>query len=450
MRLRERLISRLSNLIFILALSLVLGMTAWLSTRHNQVWDWTFNNRNSLASETVALLSQFEGPLRMVAFVEDNPALHEKIRVVVDRYRRHKPDINLRFVNPDLEPELAMAEDVRQAGVLILGYEERRERVQSLDEAGIAYALQRLLRDQDLWVIMTEGHGEASPFDTENGGLSQWREALNQAGIQMQPFDTRRGIPLPHNIDLLAITTPQADWQPAEVEAVNEYLANGGSLIWLQDPGAMHGLEALKPTLGIEFIPGTLVDGNEKIQEMLRISHPAIIPVLEYGQHEVSKDINTQTLFPLAQAIQVVEDSNWKATPLLRSLEQSWSNTGPLNETLSFTPDQGDIAGPLVIGLALTRELNGQEQRIAIIGDSQFASNAYIGYGANRLLLGNLVSWLTADEGLLKLSPRSAPDTQLDMSQNQAIVLAIGLLLVFPGIILLTGLLIWYRRRRRR
>jgi ABC-type uncharacterized transport system involved in gliding motility auxiliary subunit len=121
-----------------------------------------------------------------------------------------------------------------------------------------------------------------------------------------------------------------------------------------------------------------------------------------------------------------------------------------LSETLSFTPDQGDVAGPLVIGLALTRELNGQEQRIAVIGDSQFASNAYIGYGANRLLLGNLVSWLTADEGLLKLSPRSAPDTQLDMSQNQAVVLAIGLLLVFPGIILLSGLLIWYRRRRRR
>jgi hypothetical protein len=182
---------------------------------------------------------------------------------------------------------------------------------------------------------------------------------------------------------------------------------------------------------------------------MLRISHPAIIPVLEYGEHEVTRDINTQSLFPLAQAVQIISGSDWKATPLLRSLENSWSSMGPLNETLSFTPAQGDIQGPLIVGMALTRMVNEQEQRVAVIGDSQFASNGYIGYGANRQLLRNLVSWLTADEGLLKLSPRTAPDTQIDLTQNQAVVLAIGLLLVFPGLILFSGLFIWYRRRRR-
>jgi ABC-type uncharacterized transport system involved in gliding motility auxiliary subunit len=449
MRLRERLLNRLSNLVFILALSLVLGLSAWLSTRHDQVWDWTYNNRSSLATETTELLAQFEGPLRIVAFVEENQALHEKIRTVVERYRRHKADISLRFVNPDLEPELAVAEDVRQTGVLILGYEDRRERVQSLDESGIAYAMQRLLRTQDLWVIMTEGHGEASPFGTQKGDLSQWREELNKAGIQLQPFDTRRGLPLPQNVQLLAITTPQEAWQPAELDAVRDYLLQGGNLLWLQDPGAMQGLDPLQEVLGIQFVPGTLVDGNKKIQEMLRISHPAIIPVLEYGDHEVTRDINTQSLFPLAQAVKVTQESAWKSTALLRSLEQSWSNMGPLNESLSFTPDQGDIAGPLVIGIALTREVNEQEQRVAVIGDSQFASNGYITYGANRQLLRNLVSWLSADEGLLKLSPRKAPDTQLALSQNQAVVLAIGLLLVLPGIILFSGLFIWYRRRRR-
>lgn len=449
MRLRDRLFNRLSNLVFILALSLVLGMSAWLSTRYDITWDWTYNNRSSLAPETISLLTQLEAPLRMVAFVEDNEALHQKIRAVVDRYRRYKPDISLRFVNPDLEPELAVAEDVRQAGVLILGYEDRRERVQSLAESNIAYALQRLLREQDLWVIMIEGHGEASPFDEANGGLSQWREELNRAGIQLQPFDTRRGMPIPQNIQLLAITTPQESWQPAELVAIRDYIKKGGNLLWLQDPGAMQGLDAMQEMIGIQFVPGTLVDGNEQIQQMLRISHPAIIPVLEYGEHEVTRDINTQSLFPLAQAVQIISGSDWKATPLLRSLENSWSNMGPLNETLSFTPAEGDIQGPLIVGMALTRMVNEQEQRVAVIGDSQFASNGYIGYGANRQLLRNLVSWLTADEGLLKLSPRTAPDTQIDLTQNQAVVLAIGLLLVFPGLILFMGLFIWYRRRRR-
>lgn len=446
---RNRLSHRLTTISFVLALSLVLGMLAWLGKQHDQVWDWTFGSRSSLSSETIALLDRMPRPLDITAFVENDGALHDRIREVMARYQRHKPNITLSFSNPDLEPERAQAENISQAGVLVLAYGERREKLHSLDERSIALALQRLLREKQTWVLISEGHGEADPFDKESSGLSHWRDDLVNAGIRLQPINLLRGMELPGNSSLLVITTPRHAWSQGEVKEIQRYLRNGGNLLWLQDPGALNGLEPLTGTLGIAFVPGTLVDANERIHKLLGITQPTIIPVLDYGQHPVTQGLKTQTLFPLARAVEATKDSDWRVTPLLRTLQHSWSENGPLHLQVSFNISQGDILGPLDLGIALSREKSETEQRVVVIGDSQFANNHYLGYGANRQLLLNLINWLTEDQGLISLSPRKAPDTRIDLSQNQAIAMAIILLLILPVALVLTGVLIWYRRRRR-
>jgi len=449
MNLRLRFSQRLTTISFVLALSLVLGMLAWLGKQHDQVWDWTFASRSSLSPETIALLDRMQQPLTITAFVEDDGALHDRIREVIARYQRHKPDISLDFSNPDLEPQRALAENVSQAGVLVLAYGQRREKLRSLDERKLAQALQRLLREGQTLVLISEGHGEADAFNKGGNGLSHWREDLVNAGIHLQPINLLRGMALPDNASLLVITSPAHAWSEGEVQEVQHYIDGGGNLLWLQDPGPMNGLEPLTTALGIEFVPGTLVDANKRVHQLLGIKQPTIIPVLDYGQHPVTQGLETQTLFPLARAIETLPDSGWKAVPLLRSLQHSWSENGPLHLKVSFNLSQGDILGPLDLGIALNREKGDTEQRVVIVGNSQFANNTYLGYGANRQLMLNLISWLTEDQGLISLSPRKAPDTQVELSQTQAITLAILVLLVMPVLLVLAGVFIWYRRRRR-
>ena len=446
---RNRLSYRLTNLIFVLALSLVLGMLAWLGNHHDLVWDWTFDNRSSLSSETIRILDRMQLPLRVTAFVEDNTPLHDRIRQVIARYQQHKSDISLVISNPDLEPDLALAEGISKAGVLVFSYGTQREKLRSLDERPIAQALLRLLRDKQTWVLMIEGHGEAEAFDKKTSGLSQWRKELTTAGMQLQPINLLRGMKLPHNTSLLIITTPAHEWPQGELAAVLQYLENGGNLLWLQDPGKLQGLEPLARALGIDFVPGTLVDANEDIHKLLGIQNPTIIPVMDYGRHPVSETLKTQTLFPLAQAIEVLPDSKWENTPLLRSLQHSWSENGPLHLQVRFDLSQGDILGPLDLGIALSRKQGEREQRVVVIGDSQFANNTYLGYGANRELLLNMMNWLTEDQGLISLSPRKAPDTQIELSQTQILIIASSLMLVLPALLITAGMTIWYRRRRR-
>jgi hypothetical protein len=439
---------RLSNLIFVLALSLLLGLLAWLSQQYPYAWDWTHGNRNSLAEETIALLERFEAPVRIVAYVEDNQTLHNRITSIIDRYRAHKPDITLRFVNPDLEPELAAAEQISRTGIMLLASGDQREQITDLAEGTIAAALQRLLRREPAWLVITEGHGEPDAFDDSPTGLSSWRKDMARSGITLQPHDTRKGLPVPDNARAMVIVTPQEAWTPAEFEMLQSYLERGGNLLWLQGPGEPHGLDKLASWLGIEFIAGTLIDANLDIQRMLGISNPVMIPVTDYAEHPVTSHLRTQTLFPLSSGLEVLQGSGWDSVPLIRSMDKTWSENGDLEKELSFSITDGDVLGPLNIGIALTRPFEDREQRVIVLGNHLFASNNYLGYSDNQALLRGISSWLLEDQGLLKLTTRKAPDTQLNVDQTQAGILAIILLFGLPILFASTGIVIWWRRKR--
>lgn len=103
------------------------------------------------------------------------------------------------------------------------------------------------------------------------------------------------------------------------------------------------------------------------------------------------------------------------------------------------------------MGYILSRQLAGGEkqQRIAVIGDSDFATNAYIGNAANLDLAMALANWLAADDKLIEIPVKTSVGTQLELSRTQTIIIGFGFLLVIPLVLLATGLGIWWRRRRR-
>ncbi len=120
-----------------------------------------------------------------------------------------------------------------------------------------------------------------------------------------------------------------------------------------------------------------------------------------------------------------------------------------------FNGDNDDeLGGPLTIGLTLAADYENDEnvvskQRIAVVGDADFLSNRYLGTGGNLEIGVNLVNWLSHDDNLIAISPRAAPDTQLDLSQTQQIIIFLSFLLILPIVLFGAGLTIWLKRRKR-
>ena len=441
---------RLQSALFYVLLAGAVGLLAWLSVEYNYQADWTFGNRNTIAPASRQLLATLDQPIEIVAYVEDNAALHQRVRERIKRLQRHKADIQLRFVNPELQPERATDAGITRPGQLLISMSGRSEIVESIGEQTLINALQRLSREEQRWAVFLEGHGERDPFDESNRGVSTLADNLKRSGLGVQGLNLIRTPVIPDNTAVLVVASPQTALLEGAVRHVQRYIDNGGNLLWLHDPGDTKGLQALTNTLGIEFVDGVIVDANPQLRALMGIKHPAVIPVVDYAKHPINGKLAVQTLFPFAVGIAVAADSPWTAGKFLTSLSRTWSETGSLvGNEITYNEGDGDSVGPLTIGVSLSRAHQGREQRIAVVGDSDFLSNGYLGNGGNLELALNIFNWLSRDDDLISIVSRPAPDTQVELSYAATITIAVAFLVVLPLGLAITGLAIWLRRRRR-
>ena len=308
-------------------------------------------------------------------------------------------------------------------------------------------------------MLFLAGHGERKPLGVANHDLGTFGRELEKIGIQPETLDLTTETQIPDTAAALVIAGPQAPLRTAEIQAIVEYVGRGGHLLWLLEPEDPSGLQELAPLLGIAVLPGVVVDADTPL---LGIKNPAFIPIADYGPHPITESLRSPALLPQAVALDLQPAAGWKADVLLESQLRTWTETGPLDERMQFDPDTVERSGPLTVGVALVRPRPGppvagaadtqtavSQQRVVVIGDGDFLSNTYLGNGGNLQLGLNIMNWLTLDDTLIVLRPKAAPDIHLDLSDGALALIAAIFLLVLPATLLVSGWLIWFRRRRR-
>lgn len=440
----------LQDFLFHLLLLCAAVLLAWLSQSYVWLWDWTENRRNSLALESTVLLERLEAPLAMTSFAPDNPQLRRRILRLLERFQRTRPElVDIRFLDPELNPDLARAAGVELAGELVLEYQGRSERLQTLSEGHIASAIQRLLGRPGRWIGALIGHGERSLTGKANHDLGEFGTALEQRGYRIQSLDLAAIAAIPDNLGLLVIAGPMVDLLSGEVHRLRAYLEGGGNLLWLIEPDGLHGLAPLATDLGIALRPGRIVDAN--VREV-GVDDPTVAMVSRYPEHPVTDGFELMSLFPQAAALERIANDSWQAIPLLATLPHSWNETGPVQGHVQRDSDMGEQDGPLALGIAMSRQLatpaGAREQRVLVVGDGDFLANAFLANAGNRELGLRLVRWLLEEDRLLQIPPREAPVRELKITRSLALVLGIGSLVVAPVLFLLTGLAIRWRRNR--
>ena len=437
------------HLLFLALFGLVIGLLAWLSQRYVIQADWSYSQRNTLSATSQTLLAEMDGPIRVTAYARDIPTLREAIRRLVGRYQRYKPDLSLVFVNPDLLPDRVRELGLTLDGELYIDYRGRGEKVQRLSEQTITQTLQRLSRGQERVVRFVTGHGERKSDGIANHDLGNFGRGLEQIGILARSVDLTKEPQLPAETAALVIASPQLPLSVAEVQAVLAYVEQGGNLLWLREPQEPAGWQPLAAALGVTALPGMVVDPDAP---KLGISSPTFLPIVDYGPHPITTPLRSPTLLPQAVALDLQPTAGWKAATLLESQSRAWTETGALDGAIQFDPNTTERAGPLTVGVALSRprpRLAAPEQRVIVIGDGDFLTNTYLGNGANLQLGINILNWLTLDDALITVPPRTAPDAQLNLSERALAVLAGVFLIGLPGIFLISGWLISFQRWRR-
>jgi len=440
---------RIQYLVFIVLLLSIAGAVAWLSTDYNIRSDWTAGKRNSLTDDTIKLLKNVSGPLTIRSYQSDDASIRQAVTEILGRYQQHKENLQFKLLNPDLDIEQSKQDGITRYGQTVISYNQQQEVIDALNEQNIANALLRLSREIKPVLFFLQGHGERNPTDTSAIGYSNLSRELQSNGFSLRALHLLRDTPTPDDGTLI-IAGAANKILPGEIEQIQDYLQQGGNMLWLQDPGVADEFKSISELLKIDFINGVVVDTDPQLREVLRLSHPAKLPIISYKLHPITKNMQNFTLFVTAAAMNIKQNSDWQTTPILLTQKSSWAETQGFILDVEYNQNSGDTLGPLAIGLALQKTLADQpnkQQRIVVIGDSDYLSNNNLGHGANLDFTLNIMNWLSKDEELISINTKTAPDLKLELSDTEIAVIGFGFLLVLPGLLLLTGIFVWLKRR---
>ena len=448
---------RLQSTVFLALFLLMMGVMAWFSQLYSVSIDLTKNQRNSLSPESIRLVQSLEQPLKVTIFATPSNEMGGILNLLFQRYQDQQPLIQVETLNPDLYPELLRQYNIQQDAEIIIEYQDRSEKISLATESQVTNSIQRLLRQGERWVVFLQGHGERNPYSDANHDFSEFATRLASQGYTIENLNLTEVSSIPQNTDVLVIASPQVPLLSGEVDLLKNHIEKGGNLLWLADPGTIISpIDRLADALAIEFLPGIIVDPNSQLLGLDRVDFAL---VAEYPRHPITQNVASLSLYPQTQAIEYHGDkTQWQPLNFLMSGDSSWNETGELKGEIHNGDDADEINGPLNIGLTISRSTVGTsiednfgslQQRIAIVGDADFLSNNYLGNGANLELGLNLFNWLSHDDNLISISPRAAPDTRLELSQTQQVIIAIIFLILLPLLMVGLGLRIWLKRRSR-
>ena len=467
----QRLHRAAADAVFALLLLAIVLAAGWLAARHDTYFDWTAAGRNSLTPDSVAVLERLpaEGPpLAITVFAPREHPVGRAVEQLLARYRRERPDLEIRWVDPQRAPARARDADVRLLGQVVLEYRGRRETLTALSEGTLSSAIDRLALPRAPWIAVLEGHGERALAGATGPDIGRFAQLLRQRGFRLLPLDLASAGSVPANTDLLVISTPSIPLFPGEAEAVVDYLQAGGNLLWLMEPdgveGDLMGLAPVATYLGIRPLPGVVVDA--KAGE-LDLGEPTFAVIDHWPDHALGRDMQRPAVLPGSLAFEGSTAPGWLLDTTLASGSQSWNETGPIRGEVTRDPALGEKPGPLPLAMVLTRPRPQADtdkdpdasatadadetrpvpmQRVIVVGDGDFASNAHLGEAENLTLALRMARWLTGLEDLITPPPGTDDRDNLTLSTARAWGITAGAVVALPALLLGAGL--WVRWRR--
>ncbi len=436
---------RLKNLLISLSLLCLIAALAWLSSLYSIQIDWTDNSRNTLSEASIKLLEKMPDEIQITAYVDAAPLFKAKAEQLVSRYQHYKANIKLNFIKPATQPEKIRELNIDKNGAIIVSYQWRTEKLMIFNEASVSSALYRLKNADERWITFLTGHGERSPYGKEHHDLDQFRKELQQRNVKTEILNLADIAAIPNNSALLVIASPTSSFLPEEIKIIASYIQNGGNLLWLTDPSST-AIPEVAEILGIHNLPGTIVDASS---QLYGINDPSFIVLSKYPAHPINANFQTTTVYPISSALAMDDETNFQAIHILRSSKRSWTETGPISGTVRFDADSDEKEGPHNIALALTRDVNDKtRQRIIVLGDGDFLSNAYIGNVGNLDMGLKLINWLSHEDQLIDIPAITSIDNTLELSKLTVTVMAFGFMVILPLLFFITGFLIWRKRKK--
>ncbi len=415
--------------------------------------DISANLHNSIGEKSQLLLSQINGNIHFTAYANNHPLIRQRIQQWFNRYQRVKADMTLEWINPETSPSITRDLAITVNGTVIIEHNKQQKRLEKINETTLTNALYQLINQQQKDLIFLRGHGERNPQGIANHDWLDFTKKLQQKGINSQTRNLTNQAQLNPKLEILVIASPLTQLLAQETMLIKQFIKAGGNALLVIDPSKKQPLQSLLQQLQVAILPGTIVDATT---QNLGIDQVDFAIVSHYTAHPITKNFSNLSLYPQAAALDIlvefdVRKHTWDVYPFLSTKQNSWTETSAIAGDIAFNANTQERAGPLDIGLLLTRQNfnSQQEQRIVVMGDGDFVANAYLGNGGNLAIGSKIIHWLSSNDEQLQIENTLPKDLEFELSDGYRAFIGLGFLIGLPLLLLLIGFIINKKRHNR-
>jgi len=455
-----------------LVLAILVGIN-WIASRQTKRWDLTANQVFSLSDQTRKILGGLDAPVQVRVFARSDD--FGRFRDRLAEYASASTRVTVEYIDPDQKPAIATQYQVQSYGTVVFEFKGRTERAVGDSEQELTNALIKVVQGKQRKVYFVQGHGEKDPADSsDRTGYSEIKKALESENFIVEPLPLVQQQSVPDDATVLVLAGPKTDYLDPEIEMLKAYLARGGKALFLVDPpdkpeGApLTKVAALLHDWAIDAGSDVVVDASGMGR---LLGTDASVPVAtSYPSHPITENFRILTAYPLARSMSAVSGGvgGRFAQNIIETGPRSWAESDLKSlmtaGKVEMQADKGDKPGPVSVGAAVSApvaegaapsvekkdESGGErkpETRVVAIGDSDFISNVALAIQGNRDLFLNAVNWLAQQENLIAIRPREPEDRRITITADQEQTVFWLAVVFIPGVLLMTGVYIWWRRR---
>lgn len=420
------------------------------AARSGLVWDVTADQRFSLAPATRQALAALPDGVTATLFHEAQDNRARSTRLLLETLAG-AGSLAVYERTFDEASQEADRYGVGSSNTIVFEVGDRFEVVERPTEGTIQEALLRLGTAQRTVLYIGRGEGEGRLDQTDDAGYSGLAAALDGEGYQLRDLVMPAVTALPDDASALLLVAPRRRFRDTTLGALEAYLARGGRLVALLEPGEETGLEALLARWGFELPDAVVVDPASGPVEG---DPPGVNPIVfQFGDHPVTRGFGPNQMLFFRRARPVLPVRKPEPDDQLRGLafssRRAWlaPNTAEIQRGLAprRPPDGAEDYFPLIAAGRYPRESGAA--RIVVFGDSDFANNRYLRSLYNSDVMLNAVHWATAREAAITLRPKILTPDQFPLTPQQSLRMLYGVGLLVPELCLAAAALTWMRRR---
>ena len=410
-------------------------------------------------------------------------------------YEYVSPQVTVEYVDIDRNPVRARQYDVQSYGTIVFEYEGRIERVVSSSEQELTNGLIKAVEGEERTVYFVQGTRRSAIRRAASArGTARSSRRSSATTLAVETVVLAQAGAVPEDATVLVVAGPETDLLPAEADLLRAWLDRGGKLLLMLDPpetadepGAPN-LVALAADWGMENRHRRrrrrqrrgAVAGNRRlgagggllpapchhrpVQPADRVSPRALRPA--GGGRRRGPDCrglrgDEPAKLGGARPERAGGGRGWRSTRRPATSPDRSRSPPRLSMVVDDAadgddepePGDGEDGGAAEAGGESGPEADPEtggtvEARLAVFGDSDFASNGAVGIQGNSDLALNALNWLAEQDSLIAIRPREPEDRRITLTADQQARINWLTLLMIPGAILGAGVYTWWSRRQ--